>query len=394
MRRRSFLAWALTPILAVAIPATAACGTNNEPTATAVSTEGGWRALPDSPLSHREQAVGLWTGTEVLLLGGSDAQPCPVNADCPMDPTPLRDGAAVDPGTGRWRRLADAPVPLLATSAVVAGQTAYLLPLPVWDRPAEDEVLAYDLAGDRWRRLPVPFRLADGYALVAVGERVIAYHGSDEAAEGSDYLWDPGTRRWQALPDDPLGPSFDRSAVWTGQEIVMFGRELVANPGAERPSVARAAALDLASGAWRALPDSQILSTAPWLVDGGRLINPTLGGADGGQVGNYGRVYPYGGVLEPATGRWAPLPDPPGVEAQQSAGAFAGATAVYPEADGPVLDTAGNRWLGIPAAPGGEVSGRSIVAAGRDLLVFGGASWASADGTLLNGASVWSPPRG
>ncbi len=47
------------------------------PGATAVS---GWRELPGSPLSPRVQALGLWTGEEALIIGGSDT-PCPPNAD-------------------------------------------------------------------------------------------------------------------------------------------------------------------------------------------------------------------------------------------------------------------------------------------------------------------------
>jgi hypothetical protein len=34
----------------------------------------------------------------------------------------------------------------------------------------------------------------------------------------------------------------------------------------------------------------------------GRLINPTLGDADGGEVGNWGRTYPYGGIFDPLRG--------------------------------------------------------------------------------------------
>lgn len=42
-----------------------------------------------------------------------------------------------------------------------------------------------------------------------------------------------------------------------------------------------------------------------WTWTGQRLVDPTLGGADGGQVNNYGRVIPYGGRLDPATGDWS-----------------------------------------------------------------------------------------
>jgi hypothetical protein len=383
------LAFAICAVLAAG-----ACGQNGAPSDPAGS--GAWRELAASPLAPRERATGVWTGREALLIGGSDQRPCPENADCPVDATPRSDGAALDPRTGRWRRVADAPVPLLAAATAVVGQVAYVLPAPSFDRPVRDEVLRYDIAGDRWTRVATPFRLDANYALLAAGDVLVAYATSDEVAAGPDFALDAGARSWRRLPADPLGPSFDRTMAWTGREVVAFDKELVADPGATRPSVTRAAVLDLARSRWRRLPDSEILASSPWLADGDRLVNPTLGGSDGGQVGNYGRVYPYGGVLDAAAGRWEPLPDAPAVDgpAEHRSGAIGTASAVYPEAAGAVLDTVTGRWLSIPEAPGGEMTGRTVVAAGRDLLVFGGAAWRSQEaGTLVNRAWLWPPPR-
>ena len=87
--------------------------------------------------------------------------------------------------------------------------------------------------------------------------------------------------------------------AWSGQELLLFDHELVPNPGSEKPSITRAAALDLESGSWRRLPDSEILASGPWVIDDGRLINPMLGSADGGDSNGWGRSYPYGGILDP-----------------------------------------------------------------------------------------------
>jgi hypothetical protein len=342
----------------------------------------GWREIAGAPLSPRELAMGLWTGHEALLLGGSDAGHCPPNADCPLDPTPLADGAAVDPATGRWRKIATAPAGFVHAGGAVAGRTAFVLP----GGPEATGVLAYHLDEDRWERMTVPFRPALGYGLVAAGDRLVAWAGSDEAGAGRDYLFDPGTKRWSTLPDDPLGPAFDRSMAWTGAELVLFDHELVPNPNAEKPSVTRAAAFDPAAGSWRRLPDSEILSTSPWLAADGRLVNPTLGGSDGGEVGTWSREHPFGGILDPATGGWSPLPDPPGGEA---AGARGRSSAVYLAARGSVLDTAGARWLRVPKVPDGDLANRLVLAAGTDMLIFGGAG---KDGTLVNRTWIWSPP--
>src|SRR5689334_16765357 len=40
---------------------------------------GHWRELPTPPLSPRADAVSVWTGSEVVVLGG-DPEPCPPNA--------------------------------------------------------------------------------------------------------------------------------------------------------------------------------------------------------------------------------------------------------------------------------------------------------------------------
>jgi hypothetical protein len=385
----------LTALGICAVLAATACGQDGSPSASAGA--GDWRELTGSPLVARRDALGLWTGREALFIGGADDEPCPVNADCPMDATPLSDGAALDPRTGTWRAIADAPVPLAAARGAVVGQTAYVLPGPVYDRAVPDEVLAYDVDKDRWSRLPTPFGQDDGYALLAAGTTLVAYGTSDEAGPRPDYALAPGGRTWRRLPADPLQRSYDRAMAWTGEEVVLFDKELVPNPGATRPAVARAAVLSLAAGAWRRLPDSEILSTSPWLAEDGRLTNATLGGSDGGEVGNYGRVYPYGGVLDAAAGEWAALPDPPAVDApaEHRAAAIGAAAAVYPEPDGPALNVTTGEWLSIPPAPGGRVTGRTVVAAGTDLLVFGGAAWESGGdrGALLDQGWLWSPPR-
>src|SRR4051794_35987802 len=88
------------------------CG-HVENSAKSESASTGWVRVADAPLSPREDAFGVWTGSETLVIGGSDARPCPANADCiPPEVPPLRDGAAFDPETGTWRTIADAPVGL------------------------------------------------------------------------------------------------------------------------------------------------------------------------------------------------------------------------------------------------------------------------------------------
>ncbi|HXV33473.1 MAG TPA: hypothetical protein VD769_05650 [Gaiellaceae bacterium] len=220
-----------------------------------------WRELPAPPLSPREYPTGFWTGQEVVLVGGSDAPPCPPNADC-VGPTvpPLADGAAYDPLTDIWRAIADAPVRFSWADAVVVGSTAYLLIPGEPDRPeAPNAFLAYRIAGDRWDELDLPDLSAaeyGRYTLVAAGERLVAISTSDEQGDRADLVFDPKTSTWSELPDDPLWPGFDRVAVWDGEELLLFDHELKEPLGDDLPL--RGAALDLETGEWRVLDDPDV----------------------------------------------------------------------------------------------------------------------------------------
>jgi hypothetical protein len=355
-----------------------------------------WRAVPAGPLSAREGALGLWTGREVVLVGGSDAPPCPPNAECVApDVPPLADGAAFDPESETWRRIAPSPVPFEWAQGIVVGATGYVWIPGSPGRPkAESAFLAYRIEDDRWDTLPLPSGDLGWYhGIVQVGDRIVLYSSSDEESKQPDLLFDPRSATWSELPPDPLSPSFDRSMAWGGRELILFDHELVPNPGSEEPAVTRAAALDLKAGSWRRLPDSEILATGPWVLADGRLLNPVLGGADGGRNA-WGRRYPFGGILDPASGRWSDLPEPPTGEDDFGSGVLTSSGGHYFGYRGWILDATSDTWIELPALGDDEhVTGRTVVNAGADLLVFGGANWAygASEGVLLDDAWSWSP---
>jgi hypothetical protein len=63
------------------------------PTAAQISTFR-WSDLPSSPLGPRSEPLLAWTGGELVELGGL------------KNGTAADDGAAFNPATGRWRRIA------------------------------------------------------------------------------------------------------------------------------------------------------------------------------------------------------------------------------------------------------------------------------------------------
>ncbi len=357
-----------------------------------------WTELPQGPLSPRAGAVGVWTGSEVLVIGGEPEAWCPATADCtPPEFAPLADGAAYDPVSRSWRRIADAPLTFSSNaSAVAVGDAVYVLVRDASYRPGgAGGFLRYVPADDRWEELPAPAADTSWYQLASAGGRLVAYPGSAEAGDFPDMVFDPASDTWRRLPADPLAPSFDRTMVGVGDDVYLFAHDLVENPGSERPSLTRTARLDLTTEQWEPRADSEILGSAPWFVEDGVLVNPRLDRADGGEVNNWGRTYPAGGMYDSTTDAWRPLPNPPpGVDVGGS-GVIGRTQASFFDDHGVVLDLVTGRWVSIPRLPDDtgrfetNPFNRTIVTAGTDLFVFGGELWTDDAGIVLDTGYVW-----
>lgn len=156
----------------------------------------------------------------------------------------------------------------------------------------------------------------------------------------------------------------------------------------------RAARLDPGTEGWERLPDSAILGTGPWFVEDQIMVNPDLGGADGGEVNGWGRRYPNGGVFDTASATWSELPTAP-TGADHAAGVLGARSALIFGASGWLLDLAAGAWIELPALPGpaGDAQ-RPIVTAGADAVVFGGERWRDGvDGEPLGDAWIWRSGR-
>jgi hypothetical protein len=379
------------PALAIAALLSAGCDAGERVAPTA---SGKWRRAPSPPLGPREGALAVWTGHEVLVVGGSDARPCPPNAQCPATRRPpLRDGAAFNPRTLRWRRIADAPVGFDFAEPTMVGGAAFFATPGNDSRPASPAaVLSYSVTRDRWRRLPTPPRPQRNYTLVAAGHRLVAYDRGGGRQDAPGYLLTRDRRSWRPLPRAPLLSTSAQSMAWSGRELVLF-RSAYVGRRAVRPPLARAAALRL-GGEWRKLPDSQtVLFGHYWVRVGARLINPELG--DGDDEYRWGR--PIGGVLDLSTGAWSDLPNLPAEGPFAfGVGVLTPTTGHYFSPYGWVLDSSRDSWIRVPrlGGPRDPVNGRTLANAGRKLFLFGGARFdrKAPAGRLLKSAWVWSPP--
>ena len=151
---------AVVSLIAAAALSSAGCVIGGANTGDAA---GSWRKAPAAPLSPRERALGIWTGREALVIGGSDAPPCPSGASCGRQARPpLRDGAAFNPRTRSWRRIAAAPVGFDFAEGALVGRTAFVAAPGSDARPgAPSAVLASPIestatAGGAFAHPPIP----------------------------------------------------------------------------------------------------------------------------------------------------------------------------------------------------------------------------------------------
>lgn len=353
--------------------------------------EGDWERLPESSLSARYATRSIALGGELYVLGGTAAEPCPPNADCiePSDPF-LADGAVYDPATQSWGEIADAPIPIgYGSSSVVDGKLYLLVSEYGSTHPSTRAAfLCYDAAGDRWEELRLP-REHEERILTSRGPRVVAFQSSQENGVKEDLVYDPETDSWAELPPDPLRESFDRWMVWTDEGLVLTAIEDVPQPGAHGPALYRAALLD--GGRRKSFGESEIFGYNPeWSWTAGKVLNPSNERADGGETNNWGKTYNAGGTLDPTTGEWGLLPNPPAERGEFQNVSAAGdryATAY----SGWVYDAVDQRWLNLTRPEGGPDADMSAAWMGNALYVFGGVRWEGSHALILGDAWVWRP---
>lgn len=257
-----------------------------------VGRVGQWRDLPTPPLSPRASSIVVWTGREVLVVGGA-TKVCPQKAvSCNISPDQLRDGAAYDPATDSWRPVATAPAPLSSDDewAVADGRLVVRTGGPDW--------YVYDTGRDTWQRVAAP--RTGGYWLSGYGSRVYT-----PTRRGVEYL-DVRALTWGRLPRDPIRPALaERSVTGTPSGLVVTGLDATKPNDGVKPSLVIADVYDGTS--WKRLPPSdQTSQSFSWT--GTRMVDPLPIVDPAGRIHGWKRDIPMGGTLDPATGTWGRLP--------------------------------------------------------------------------------------
>lgn len=329
-----------------------------------------WAPMVGSPLSPREPGVAVWTGEEMIVVGGSDATPCGSGADCSVRVQPLADGAAYDPASNSWRSIADAPEAFAGGSATWTGTEMLVAVSGAPLDSAIQTLLSYNPTSDTWTRRADP---PPSLARSAWTGREWVFVAQLSSGDVSDWKYLPESDRWEALPVDPIGRGSDRQVVWTGDELILFV-SVFDEEGQPTNGFYQAVVLEDDQREWRMLPRPRIVNNGNrWIAAGDFVVNPTGGSTNG----NDGQpiVFEYGGILDLRTEEWEPLGERPSISDPNPFSR----TGYVGEADGWVVDDSflfdpgSGRWHEIDARPDGVNPGVAVWT-GAELLTWGGYS--------------------
>lgn len=325
-----------------------------------------WQPIASAPIEGRAGNVAVWTGEEMLIWGGA-----PDEAD---DHAGLVDGAAFNPGTQNWRRLRQGPLQFSSgRTAVWTGEAMLVWGGEVGDgthgRP--DDGASYDPRADSWTELPgSPYWSLASHSAIWTGEEMIVWGGvgmEDRGAAGMEdrgAAFNPGRNAWRTIAAAPLDARHRHSAVWTGEEMLVWGGQGAAGP------LATGAAYDPDSDSWRELPRAPLSErdspAAVWTGD--EMI--VWGGWDEAN----GTLFD-GAAYDPSSDSWRDLPrSPVSAGLPDTPAAWAGQEMVVVGAVGDLAaySPKDNEWATLPHPPMGKVMSPTLLRAEDELILWGG----------------------
>ena len=171
-----------------------------------------WRTIASAPLSPRFYHEAVWTGSEMVVWGGTSGDGAEVSR--------YVDGAAYDPASDTWRLIAEAPLTARDPGALLwSGKEMLVLGGLTGDNgvPARDGA-AYDPAEDAWRSLP-EIGLQNITSFAWAGDQAVAWG----AGASSAMTTTPRAGEWLELPGNPGRLGDDAVAAWTGKQLIIWG---------------------------------------------------------------------------------------------------------------------------------------------------------------------------
>ncbi|MDO9495006.1 MAG: hypothetical protein Q7J48_04830 [Nocardioides sp.] len=322
---------------------------------------GDWQRLDDAPIAGRAQALSGWTGEEALFIGG-DLEPCPPGASCTQVSPIASDGAAYDPDAGTWRVIAEAPAPMgYWFRTTMVGDTMVIFGDGTW--------WAYDAGDDSWTRLPDPPVPTEDTGSISSADGLVYAMSRQVRVQ----VLDLAALTWSELPA-PQPTRYGGPVVATDDGVVVSS-----SPQGLDPAEMIVQVWD--GSTWSELSVPQHTAFRHWT--GERLVElDPQRGAEGERAG---------GILDPATGEWSPLPD----DLTDSAGTGWSLNATA----GPLMlgwgylyDDRDSSWTRQEPKPDDAAGdGVSAVWADGRVVVFGGVDDSGRGYDAVSQAWLWEP---
>ncbi len=267
----------------------------------------GWNDIPVAPITARYEHTAVWTGTKMIVWGGRSSTSTGAY---------LADGAAFDLATETWSALpASGITGRWGHTAVWTGSE-----MIVWGGSYSSSYHAngasYDPAANTWTSLAAPpstfyARRYHTAVYAPTTKEMIVYGGYGTSCSGTycadGAAYDTVNKTWRTIKASPLPGRYWHSAVWAGSRMVVFGGY---GTGCPSPYYCRdAAAYDPVTDSWSTL-------TPPASVDGRRELVGLAAGPSGDLAafwGGYnGSVSPYdrddGVIFDASAGTWKAIP--------------------------------------------------------------------------------------
>lgn len=278
------------------------------------------------------------------------------------------------PSAGRWLLSAAAAVAVLVAAVAVLrpsdGDRRIIAGPPPSVTPAEQTWTVLSMSGLAPRR---------GHVAVWTGQEMIVWGGRDFDSRFNDgAAYDPVADRWVPLPPAPLAGGPNYNGVWTGSKLVVFG-SVFSDVDGRASLTNEGATYDPSTRTWTPIAKWPLVArsghTAVWTGD--RMLVWGGGGLEE-------RTFADGAAYDPTTDRWTMIPPAPIGERDGHSAVWTGSRMVVwgggcceeggdpTPADGAAFDAGARRWEPVPAGPLSARSMHTAVWTGDRMLVWGG----------------------
>lgn len=329
-----------------------------------LTVAGRWRTFDPGPLASRTEAVGVWTGHEMVVVGGLVGYAAGT------------DGAAYEPQAGRWHKIATRPdSDKVVRLGAWTGKELVVFGVPRENLSGGPTVgAAYDPATNRWHTTaPPPAELSTGQLMPMfvgwTGSQVALYEvgwgvpGKANVARAG--LYDPATDRWTVLPPIDDATAVGRAGI-AGDRLAVLG--LTKGPHGPEP---RLFLFDPKTDAWHESP------VAPVAITSYPQVAPFWSGQElivtGSSNSGAGSAVAY----DPATDRWRTVTAPNiadvGFGQRGNRLGDGRSIAQIDNPNGPLgfYDDGRDSWTGSGPIPGTPPSGATVVSTGSAVLLWG-----------------------